>query len=370
MTTTSPPDVRPEPAFEVGEDRFRKALAAEARLRAEDEPVVLGSVEASRKVVSDVIALRAAQPPAPVDAPVVVIGLLRTGTTLLHNLLALHERLHGPKLWELADPVAAAGDPVNYAEVRDRAQRYVDEYNAKAPELPGIHLLRADRPDECHRLLINTFHSMVLEMRYRVPSYGEWLHQQDMTMPYRWHRAQLEVLMSKRSADDGVPLTPVLKCPFHTWFLPELVRAYPNARFVHLHRDPAAAISSTASLCRAVRGARSDDLDLPEIGAFWRERIVPLTDRLAQARDELVDHRPVLDLRYAELVGDTEGTLRRVLGFLDLPVTDRFLAEVREYLVTNGQRSHGAHRYSPAEFGLDAEALRTDTAQYRKRFDV
>lgn len=370
MTATSPPEALPEPAFEEGEDRFRSALAAEARLRPEDEPVVLASIEASRKVVSEVVASRAARPPAPVDSPVVVIGLLRTGTTLLHNLLALHERLHGPKLWELADPVAAAGDPSTYAEVRDRAQRYVDEYNAKAPDLPGIHLLRADRPDECHRLLANTFHSMVLEMRYRVPSYGEWLHRQDMTVPYRWHRAQLELLMSRRTADDGAPSTPVLKCPFHVWFLPELVRAYPNARFVHLHRDPAAAIASTASLCRTVRGARSDDVDLPEIGAFWRGRITPLTDRLARERDELVAHRPVLDLRYADLVRDTEGALRRILGFLDLPVTDRFLAAVREYLAANGQRSRGEHRYSPAEFGLDAEALRADTTEYRKRFDV
>jgi hypothetical protein len=211
---------------------------------------------------------------------------------------------------------------------------------------------------------------MVLEMRYRVPSYGEWLHRQDMTLPYRWHRAQLEVLMSRRTAADGTPLTPVLKCPFHTWSLPALVRAYPNARFVHLHRDPAAAVASTASLCRAVRGARSDEVDLPEIGAFWRQRIVPLTGELAQARDDLIDHRPVLDLRYTELVADTEGTLRRVLDFLGLTATDRFLARVREYLAANGQRSRGEHRYSPAEFGLDAEALRTDTAEYRQRFAV
>lgn len=370
MTTTTIHTLRPDPAVDVGAAKFRAALLAEARLRDEDAPVVLGSIDRGKQVITDVARARKAATPPPVDAPVVVIGLLRTGTTLLHNLLALHERLHGPKLWELSDPVAAGGDPAHYAEVRDQAQRYVDDYNAKAPDLRSIHLLHADRPDECHRLVANTFHSMVLEMRYRVPSYGDWLHQQDMAVPYLWHRYQLELLMSRRTAEDGVPLTPVLKCPFHTWFLPELLAAYPNARFVHLHRDPAEAISSTASLCRAVRGARSDELDLPEIGGFWRDRIVPLTDRLADGRDEMVSGQPVLDLRYRELVADPEGTLRRVVDFLGLDMTDRFQGAVRDYLAANGQRSHGVHRYSTAEFGLDAEVLRTATSAYRKRFDV
>lgn len=370
MTTTALPTPLLDPAIEVGAEKFRTALLTEARLREEDVPAVLGSIDRGRQAIADVMLARETTPPPPVDAPVVVIGLLRTGTTLLHNLLALHERMHGPKLWELSDPVTAGGDPAYYAEARDQAQRYVDDYNTKAPDLRGIHLLAADRPDECHRLLANTFHSMVLEMRYHVPSYGDWLHQQDLTGPYQWHRSQLELLMSRRTTEGGAPLTPVLKCPFHTWFLPELVTAYPNARLVHLHRDPAEAISSTASLCRAVRGARSDEVDLPEIGGFWRDRIVPLTDRLADGRDEMVAGQPVLDLRYRELVTDTEGTLRRVLDFVGLPMTDRFLGAVRTYLADNGQRSHGTHRYTPAEFGLDAEALRVATSAYRTRFNV
>jgi hypothetical protein len=211
---------------------------------------------------------------------------------------------------------------------------------------------------------------MVLEMRYHVPSYGGWLHRQNLTVPYQWHRHQLEVLMNGRTARDGTPLTPVLKCPFHTWFLPELVRAYPNARFVHLHRDPAEAIASTASLCRAVRGARSDHLDLLAIGAFWRDRIVALTNRLARDRDELVAGQPVLDLRYQELVADPEGVLGRTLAFLGLPMSDRFLGTARAYLAANGQRSHGSHQYSATEFGLDAGALRTATDSYCRRFDV
>ncbi|GAA0231465.1 sulfotransferase [Saccharothrix mutabilis subsp. mutabilis] len=362
--------LRPEPMFDVGEEEFRASVLAEGRLREEDVPVVLGSLERSRQVIADVAKAHNDLKPAPIDAPVVVIGMLRTGTTLLHNLLSLHPSLHGPRLWELSDPVAAAGDPETYPAVRQAAQAYVDDYNRKAPDLASIHYLHADRPDECLRLVVNTFHSMVLEMRYRVPSFGEWLHRQDLTVPYQWHRHQLEVLMSRRLDQDGEPLTPVLKCPFHTWYLPELVAAYPNARFVHLHRDPAEAISSTASLCRAVRGARSDDLDLPEIGAFWRQRIVPLTEKLADARDDLVNDQPVLDLRYRELVADTKGTLHRVTDFLGLPHSSEFVANVENYLAANGQRSKGVHRYTTDEFGLDADDLRAATSAYRTRFGV
>lgn len=366
MTTTTPPAIVPDPAFAAGEERLRAALAAEARTRPEDEPFVLGSIELNKLAIDNLVRARATEPPPPpIEAPVVLVGLLRTGTTLLHNLLALHEHLHGPKLWELSAPVAAAGDEATRAQARDWAQQVVDMLNTKAPTLPGVHLMHADRAHECNWLLANTFHSMSLEIRYRVPSYGEWLSAQDLTTPYRWHRHQLEVLMSKHAGR-----IPVLKCPFHTWYLPELAHTYPGARFVHLHRDPAEAISSTASLSRTLRSICSDEQDLPEIGAYWRDRIVPLTEKLAATRDELVNGAPVLDVRYPDLVADPEGTLRSVLSFLDLPFTEDFRQAVHEYLGANRQGSHGGHRYTPAEFGLNADKLRENTTAYRRRFGV
>lgn len=353
--------------------RFATALDEEARLRPEDVDPVRRSLLRGQQVLADTSTMLATRPDiARLDLgrPVFVIGLLRTGSTLVHNLLGLHPQLHGPLLWELTHPVELARDPGDHARLRAAAQGYVDDYFRKAPTLPQVHFIDAGMPDECHRLLANTFHSMVLEMRYRVPSYGEWLHRQDLTEPYRWHRRQLTVLLSAHRRDDGSVPAPVLKDPFHTWFLADLVQAYPQACFVHLHRDPVEVVASTASLCRTVRGARSDHLDLAEIGDLWARRIVTRCAVLAEDRDALVGGRPVIDLRYREVVTDPVGAMRRICDFLELPVTAGYEAAIRDHLQRHPAGAHGTHRYGCAEFGLSAERVTRATAAYRRRFGL
>lgn len=359
--------------FTEGLHRFATALREEAHLRPEDVDPVWRSVVRSQQVMADTAAVHRSRPDITaldLGRPVFVIGFLRTGSTLLHNLLGRHEALHSPLLWELAHHTDAFERPEADDRLRAQAQDYVDDYYRKAPDLPGIHYIDAGMPDECHRLLANTFHSMVLEMRYRVPSYGEWLHGQDLADPYRWHRRQLQVLMSRHQRPDRQPPVPVLKCPFHTWFLDSLVQAYPDARFIHLHRDPVEVVGSTASLCRTLRGARSDHRDLKEIGDQWFGRVTGLSQRLAEDRDGLIGGQPVLDLPYKRLVADTHGEMRRVCEFLEIPYTEKFQAGVSEHLAWRPARGHGRHAYSLEEFGLSEDAVLRATEPYRKRFGV
>ncbi|WP_431683281.1 sulfotransferase family protein [Kitasatospora sp. KL5] len=380
MTTAAAPAGRTNPAAAAGPapftealHRFAGALQDEARLRPEDVQPVWRSVLRSQEVLADTAALHTADPSLgrlDLNGPVFVIGFLRTGSTLLHNLLGLHEDLHSPLLWELTSHTDAVRSPHAHDRLRSRAQEYVEDYYRKAPDLPTIHYIDAGRPDECHRLLANTFHSMVLEMRYRVPSYGEWLHRQSLAEPYRWHRSQLQTLMSLHRQDDGTLPVPVLKCPFHTWFLPDLVQAHPDARFIHLHRDPVEVVGSTASLCRTLRGARSDEVDTKEIGDQWFGRITGLSQQLADDRDGLIAGRPVLDMPYERLVGDPQAAMRQICAFVGVPYTAGFAAAVDDHLRDRPARARGRHVYRLEDFGLTADAVTGATADYRKRFGV
>ena len=300
----------------------------------------------------------------PVDRPVFVTGLLRSGTTLVHNLLALHPDLRAPALWELMNPVGERADAEAYERLATAAQAYVEEYYRVAPDLPKIHFLDARRPDECHRLTGNTFTTMVYEMRYRVPAYAGWLAGQDHVPAYRFHRAQLQAILWRRPGGPAV-----LKDPFHVWQLPALVSVYPDTRIVQMHRDPAVTVPSTCSLCVAVRVARTDAIDRAEIGRHWLGRVEAALTALPAVRTALAA-KPVLDVRYTDLVADPMGTIGQICDFIGAPLTATAERAMRAYLEQNTATTHGRHRYEAADFGLDEADLRRRFADYRHQYGV
>ncbi len=299
-----------------------------------------------------------------IERPVFIIGLLRSGSTLLHNLLAVHPRLRCPTLWELLTP-AGSRDPDQCEQAVESARGYVEELWRQAPELPRIHFIHALRPDECHRLLVNTFESPINWLRFHVPSYASWLGERDLTRAYEHHRLQLQNVLWR--VPGGVP---VLKCPFHVWCLDALVRVYPDARFVYLHRDPVSVIASTCSLSAELRSARSDEVDRREVGSFWLEQVAPVLDRMDAVRATHLADKPVLDVRYPDLVRDPMGTVERICDFIGVPMGEEVAGRMRRYLADNGQHRHGVHRYTTEEFGLSAEDIEDRFVDYRRAYDL
>lgn len=348
--------------------RLAAALDTEARLSAAGRPAVRAALVGALATQLRVAAAHREHPEIgriPVAAPVFVIGLLRTGSTLVHNLLAQHPALRVPALWELMHPVSDDHTEAGFARLADATQTYVTEYYRVAPRLPAVHFLDARRPDECHRLTGNTFQTMVYEARYRVPSYSRWLAGADLTASYAEHRAQLQAILWRIPGG-----TVVCKDPFHLWSLPALAAAYPDARYIHLHRDPTEAVPSTCSLCVAIRMARSDRLDLPEIGRHWLAQIERAVRLAAAARRGPLAGRPVLDVRYRDLVRDPLGVLGTVCDFLGVPLTAAAERRMRAYLAENSQRKHGEHRYTAAEFGLSTADLDSRFTEYRDTYHV
>jgi Sulfotransferase family len=298
-----------------------------------------------------------------IDSPVFIIGLMRSGSTLLHNLLSEHPGLRCPMLWELMMP-AGERDAGSRQRAITAAQDYVVELWRNAPALPKIHYIDALRPDECHRLLVNTFESRILWLRYRVPSHASWLIGRDLAPAYEHHRLQLQNILWRVPGG-----TPVLKCPFHVWSLDALVRVYPDARFIYLHRDPTSVVASTCSLSAELRSARCDTVDRKEIGPFWLEQCAPVFEEPDAVRAPIMDS-PVIDVRYPDLVCDPIGTAARICDFIGVPMTDEAAGAMRRYLTDNVQHKHGVHRYTAEEFGICAAEMDERFAQYRRTYDL
>jgi hypothetical protein len=289
--------------------------------------------------------------------PVLITGLLRTGTTFLQHLLAQHPGLRTPELWELMAPAGPGGEE----ELVTACESYIAEYHRAAPEFRAIHPLKARLPEECHRLTANAFRHSIYALRYRVPGYVEWLAGRSMVPAYEFHRDQLRCVLWRRP---GRPV--VLKCPSHLWNLDAVAQVYPDAKVIRLHRSPAVAVPSVCSLTAVVRRARSATVDREEIGDYWLEQAASALTGLRRGAGPLAT--PPLDLRFADLVADPLGTAARVCDHIGVPLTEEARRRMTAFLATEGEAA--PHRYTPEDFGLSRRRLDERFAGYLAEFDL
>lgn len=291
----------------------------------------------------------------PVDRPLIVAGMPRSGTTLLHRLLALEPTARAPRLWELQWPIPPAGrrDPRPA-----RARRAVGFLPALAPELAAAHEATADGPEECNPLFSPAFMSPHFGFIARVPGYLAWLAGQDMDATYGHYRRMLQLLSWRRP-----PARWVLKAPAHSAALGSLLRALPDAQVVLLHRDPARVVPSACSLAAGLRRILSDHLDPAELGAELADHLADSFDRAIAAHAEFGPGR-ILPVAYDDLVRDPVGTLRRVHAHFDLPFDPVTYDRARGWLAAHPQHKHGVHRYGLDQFGLTPAGVARRFASY------
>ncbi|MGB1277385.1 MAG: cytochrome P450, partial [Nannocystaceae bacterium] len=201
-------------------------------------------------------------------APVFIVGFPRTGTTLLHNLLAQDPDNRVPLLWELMwpspppDPGTRASDPrIKLVRKRLRVADIV------APQLRAIHSLDPTGPEECYHLFQLTFANPLFDAEAHVPAYMSMLEKLDWRGPYRYHKKVLKLLQWKVKGARWV-----LKAPSHLHTLDALLAVYPDARIIHTHRDPCAVAASFCSTYEATRSLYSNTLDLEQLGREWVAR--------------------------------------------------------------------------------------------------
>lgn len=292
----------------------------------------------------------------------VVTGLPRTGTTLLHRLLARDPDVRAPKLWEMYYPVL---DPMHfkrYARMRKlAAKNTIAAMRWWVDQLDKIHPSRHDSTEECIFLLARTF---MCEQFYillgDVRGYLDWSRDQDYTDAYAHYADQLRLLLAQRPARRLA-----LKAPEHLTHLDALLATQPDARVVWLHRKPADAVPSYCSLIGMYHHLVCEDFSAPSLGQHILERMASWIDRGRSACEDRDDGR-VLHVAYADLVRDPFAVVERVYAHWGQPLEVRTLASMRSWAAANPKDKHGHHRYTLADFGLSEERVSRTFGDYER----
>jgi hypothetical protein len=294
-----------------------------------------------------------------VEAPVVVTGPARSGTTILFELLALDPALRAPLAWEALHPVplpdAGPGDPR-----RALSECEQELWADVQPEFAAMHELRSDLPVECVTLGAPCFSGSHWAMCLQIPDLVT-----DVAAFYAFHRAILQTLQRGRPRR-----TWLVKTPSHLTTLRQLFATYPDAWVVQTHRDPCRTMPSTVSTSAMIQWLRSDRVDLERmsavIGAVFGQALL---GAIEQRERGAVPPRFV-DVHFQRLLRDPVGTLREAYAGMGRELTPEHAERVRRYLAEKPQGKFGAHRYAPEEWGFDAAELRERLRSYTDHYGV
>jgi len=299
--------------------------------------------------------------------PLFITGLPRSGSTLLHSLLAQDPANRVPLNWETMYPSPPPEGATHATDPRaDQAERQIRWFGWLQPEFCRIHPVAARQAEECVVILSHSFLSSRFHTTYRTPSYQAWLKKQDRRPAYAYHRRFLEHLQWRTGADRWV-----LKAPAHLYALDALFAIYPDALVVQTHRDPRMVLGSVASLTRSLQSAFAEPLDPAEIG---REVMQSWTEGLERGmhvrRTGRAGAERFFDVRYQQLLADPIGTVREIYRHFELPLTVEAEHRMRSHLRGNPQHKHGRHAYDLKAFGLDGASLDQHFGSYREFFGI
>ena len=300
----------------------------------------------------------------PQARPLVIIGLPRTGTTLLSYLFDRDPANRSILRWEfnqcIPPPEAASlrTDP----RITESALG-LEVLDAVNPGFKAIHHEEPDGPTEDVAVFGQDFRSWMWECMANVPSYGEWLADTDLSPAYRWLRTVMSVLQSR------APGRWSLKTPQHCLALDDLFATWPDACVVMTHRDPLTAVPSLVSLVRSLSGTFSDADHRAYIARHWTDNAHLAVERVMAWRDQHGDDR-IVDLPYEELVADPVAAVRRVYRAVGDELSEPAAAAMADHVAHAPKDRFGRHDYSLDDLGLDPAVLAERFAAYIDRYDI
>jgi hypothetical protein len=302
-----------------------------------------------------------------IDRPLFITGMPRSGSTLLHNLLAQDPGNRVPRTWEVMFPLPPPTREAFDSDPRiSKAENRLRWFCWTKPAIVKSHPIGARLPQECIAIKSYSFQSDEFLCMFRIPSYERWLRNQDMAPAYRFHRCFLKHLQWLCQGERWV-----LKAPDHVHALAALFEIYSDARIIFLHRDPLKVLGSMANLTKLLWGAFGRHIDPCQVGAYEDRTLSDTVLKIMEFQDchpSLADR--FIDVQYLDLVRDPMATVQRIYHRFGLTLSAKAEAYMYAFLRGRSNKRHTKHVYDLADFGLDPNKEMPRLAAYCERFHI
>jgi len=302
-----------------------------------------------------------------IKAPVFIVGLPRTGTTLLYNLLAQDPSRRVPLSWEVVYPVPPP-EPESYTtdpRIEKTRKRFA-QTDTMVPDLKAIHPVGALLPEECSTITSREFQSRNYSYVFDIPSYYDWYVNRSQVDVYEAHRRYLQHLQFHYKKDRWL-----LKAPQHLPFIGDVFKVYGDAQVIQTHRNPCEVIPSQASLVYHMRAITRDNVDRAAIGREKLERWGWAMDRALAIRDAIPEKaKQIFDSHFTDLMSDPLGHIERLYDHFGWQFDANVKQRMEDFMKSNPRDKHGTHRYTLEMFHLTPEGVRQRFAQYMQRYEL
>jgi hypothetical protein len=364
---------------DFGDERFLEPLEVladsinrEAMLNPVGHMIIRGrivGVLANKLVAQDTINRHPEILDIPVEAPIVVAGLARTGTTMLQRTIAQDPAIRSLASWEAINPAPPKRKPWQKKDPRfAQAAAAAKGLKYMSPGFFAIHPAEPDAPEEEVILLEQAFLTTTPEAMMNVPTYSKWLEKQDHVPAYQTLKRMMQYLQWQRPGI-GKDVRWVLKTPHHQEYFDPLLEVFPNATIVHTHRDPLKTSPSLFSMLTHLQMIFSDDVDPKRVASHWLDKIEKMARRTMATRDRVND-RGFVDVSYYDLMKDPIPQVARIYEAAGIELAPEAREAMEASRKLNKQHKYGRHKYSLADFGMTQDDVESRITPYRTRFNV
>ena len=297
-------------------------------------------------------------------APIVIVGLPRTGSTMTHRLLASDPNHTAMLWWEGRYPALLPGEKRGDIETRmELGKAEVDAVVAASPEALDIHPWDYKGADEEILLLEHNFLSTVPESFMALPSYSEWIEDQDHTLAYEDLKKFIQYLQWQNPGREKKRW--VLKSPHHLGFIDKMISVFPDAKIIQTHRDPIKTVPSFCSMCANLFEPLTTNFDKVFIGKHWSNKLTRALNHCMNISEQHPDN--FLDLEFLNMIKDPIDEMKKIYEFIGEPFGEKTEVAMEAWREEN-KHEMGAHKYSLEEYDLTESQINDNFAKYQQKY--